>query len=396
MQLILLMAVLGFIPSCSFEEGPVLPESSALKAYIDPKPEPNHYEVKLRWAIPEAGPSWVVHRQEDDKSPVLLSTLSASAHEYVDSNVVPGKKYKYQLGALTEGSYEEVASTMVTVPKDMAVKEQVVISKVDGIGRLFLSSTARLTTEGKDTVIAVDEIISENGIIESFSEGTQAPIGESGRSGGNITIKAKRGRGNLIIHARGESGGVGIPGANGVNGKKGQAGGYGLGTHEVVNVVCNCGHRAHELREGMKQGNIFAHLHFQMERSRHRCITQPTDGQQGQPGTAGAPGSHGGKGGNSARVYVELEDPSQLQVNVFTIPGKSGAGGAGGIGGKGGPGGDPGSTSLDFFSNCREPRAGASGQGGVNGKPGLPGMTGTEEPICLRLGGQSSPDCHKF
>jgi len=396
MQMIVLMAVLGIIAGCSFEEGPTLPESSALKAYVDPKPEPNHYEIKLRWAIPETGPSWVVHRQEDDKSPVLLSTLPASASEYVDSNVAPGRKYKYQLGAVTEGSYEDVAATSVTVPKDMVVKDRVVTSHINGIGRLFLSSTAKLVTDGKDTVIAVDEIISENGIVESFSEGTQAPNGVPGRNGGLITIKTKRGRGNLIVHARGETGGRGVPGTNGVNGKKGQAGRYALGTHETVNVVCNCGHRSHQLREAIKQGNIFAHFQFATERMRHRCISEPTDGSQGEPGTAGAPGAHGGKGGNSARVYIELEDPSQLTVNVFTLPGMGGAGGVGGIAGKGGPGGDPGSTSLDFYSNCREPRPGTPGQNGVNGKPGLPGIAGTEEPICLRLGGQKSPDCHKF
>lgn len=396
MQLIYLIAALGFIGGCSFEEGPVLPETSALKAYIEPKPEPNHYEVRLQWQIPETGPSWVVHRQEDDKSPVLLSTLTPSAHEYTDSNVVPGRKYKYQLGALTEGNYENVAATAITVPKDMALNERLVISEVIGIGRLFLSPAARLVSEGKDVVIAVDEIVSENGVVEPFSEGAQAPIGESGRNGGSITIKAKRGRGNFIIHARGEAGGAGIPGANGVNGKKGQAGRYALGTHEQVNVVCNCGHRSHELREAIQQGNFFARFQFMSEQMRHRCISEPTDGNQGEPGTAGAPGSHGGKGGNSARVYIELEDPSQMQVNVFVMPGKGGTGGLGGVAGKGGPGGDAGSTSLDFYSNCREPRPGPAGQNGVNGKQGLPGVSGTEEPFCLRLGGQKSPDCNKF
>jgi hypothetical protein len=396
MRFILLIAALGFVSGCSFEEAPELPGSSALKAYVDPKPEPNHYEVKLRWAIPESGPSWVIHRQEDGKSPVLLSTLPASANEYADSNVDPGKKYKYQLGALTEGNYQDVAATSIMVPKDMVVKDRQVISGVNGIGRLFLSSTARLVTEGKDAVIAVDEIISENGAIESFSEGAQAPNGQNGRNGGPITIKVKRGRGNLIVHARGEAGGAGVPGANGVNGRKGQAGGYALSTHHSVNVVCGCEHRARELRQAIKQGNFFAMLQFKGEQNRHRCITQPTDGHQGEAGTAGAPGSHGGRGGNSARVYVELEDPSQLQVNVFSIPGKGGVGGPGGVGGKGGPGGDPGSTALDFYSNCREPRPGAAGANGVNGKPGLNGVSGTDEPICLRLGSSKSPDCNKF
>ncbi|MCB0416640.1 MAG: hypothetical protein H6617_05875 [Bdellovibrionaceae bacterium] len=396
MQLVILVAFLGFITGCSFEEGPALPESSALKAYLDPKPEPNHYEVKLRWAIPETGPSWVVHRQEDDKSPVLLSTLAASANEYTDSNIVPGKKHKYQLGALTEGNYEDVAATSIMVPKDMEVKDRLVISRIEGVGRLFLSKTAHLVSEGKDAAISVDEIISENGVVESFSEGAQAPLGEAGRNGGLITIKARRGRGNLIVHARGENGGMGIPGANGVNGKKGQEGRYALGTHNSVDVVCGCGQRARELREAMKQGNIFAMFQFNAERARHRCISQPTDGSQGEAGTAGAPGSHGGKGGNSAKAFVEIEDPSQIQVDVFVIPGKGGTGGPGGIGGRGGPGGNPGSTSLDYYSNCREPQAGPPGQNAANGKPGLPGIDGTHEPFCLRLGNIKSPDCNKF
>lgn len=396
MRFILLIAALGFVAGCSFEEAPELPGSSALKAYVDPKPEPNHYEVKLQWAVPETGPTWVVYREQEGSAPVTLATLPPTAHEYVDARVVSGTKYKYTLGASIDGGHSTVASTSLMIPKDMVVKDRQVLTANVSVGRLFLSREARLVTEGKDIAIAADEIISENGVVETFSDGATASVGASGRNGGYLSIKAKRGRGSLLVHARGENGAAGGPGSNGGNGMRGADGQYALSTHFPWNGGCGCGPRAHQLREEIRKGNGFARLFFDVERNNHRCIQQPGDGNTGQAGAPGNPGSPGGKGGNSARVYVEIVDATQLKVDVFLMPGKGGAGGAGGIGGRGGPGGNPGSSALDHYSNCRVAQAGRPGPNGTNGNPGLAGAAGMEEPICLRLGESKTPDCNKF
>jgi hypothetical protein len=73
------------------------------------------------------------------------------------------------------------------------------------VNRLFLTKGSQLETLGLNITIAVNEIISDDGIIESFPRNKEASAGQSGQSGGFLQIQAKRGSGKLHIFARGES-----------------------------------------------------------------------------------------------------------------------------------------------------------------------------------------------
>jgi hypothetical protein len=285
--------------------------------------------------------------------------------------------------------------------KDMEIKEPTTLSSSEYliVNRLIFARGGRLITNGLDLRIEANEIISDEGVIEPFGLDNAAPPGQAGLSGGNISVKSKSGRGALFIYGRGQNGGAGVNGLPGVVGKPGQDGKGGLTTCKHVDVLCTCAGIATDLREQMK-GNIFLALFAQqqwiMHRARHRCISETGDGYPGKQGSTGTAGGNGGKGGDSARILVEIENPSSLQVKAYPLPGQGGIGGSGGPGGDGGRGGAPGNHTLDWFENCREAAAGPKGAPGDRGLPGLTEVSGSNQPLCIKLGTTSFGDCEKF
>ncbi len=286
--------------------------------------------------------------------------------------------------------------------QDLVIQEATKLpsSQYLAVNRLVFARGGRMITQGTDLRIEANEVLSDDGVIEPFGTDSIGMPGTPGRSGGNITIRAKSGRGTLFIYGRGQNGGPGINGLPGVTGKPGQPGKYALSTHEKVDVVCNCGNLARNLKQQIKNGNIFevifAQQQFLMQRMMHRCISETGDGLPGQQGTIGSNGGNGGAGGDSASVYVELENASGLQIKAYPIPGQGGAGGAGGQGGDGGRGGAPGDHNLDYFGNCRDAAQGPNGSRGDKGQPGLQGGSGNALPMCIKLGSTAFGDCDKF
>ena len=286
--------------------------------------------------------------------------------------------------------------------KDLVIQEPTKFpsSRYLVVNRLIFAREGRLITQGADLKIEANEILSDEGVIEPFGTDGAALPGMPGRNGGNITIKAKSGRGTLYIYGRGQNGGPGTNGLSGVTGKPGKQGKYALGTHEKVDVVCNCGNIAHDLKYRIEHSGIFdvifAQQQFMMQRMMHRCISETGDGLPGEQGSGGNNGGNGGRGGDSARVYVELENASALQIKAYSNPGQGGAGGSGGQGGDGGRGGAPGDHNLDYFGNCRDAAQGPNGVRGDKGQPGRQGGSGNTLPMCIKLGTTTFGDCEKF
>lgn len=268
------------------------------------------------------------------------------------------------------------------------------------VNRLILSREGRIITQGSDLRIEANEILSDDGIIEPFESNVPALPGMPGRSGGTITILAKSGRGTLFINGRGQNGGHGIDGPAGRPGKPGKEGRIALGTHEKVDVVCQCGHIARDLKQKFADGNVFEKVFVYQQlvahRMMHRCIQEAGDGHPGEQGGAGSNGGDGGRGGDSARIYVAVDDASTLQIKAYPIPGQGGTGGSGGRGGDGGRGGAPGDHDLDYFGNCRDAAHGPAGASGDKGQTGRNGITGNTLPMCIKLGSTSFGDCDKF
>ncbi len=286
--------------------------------------------------------------------------------------------------------------------KDLVIQQPTKISASDFhvVNRLIFAKGGRLETEGADLRIEANEIISDDGIIESFSADSTALPGKVGRNGGNIKITAKSGRGTLFIYGRGQNGGAGVSGAAGFTGKTGAAGGNAYATHLNVDVVCDCDRLANEIRQRIKNSGfvevIFGNQQLYIQHLGHRCIQETGDGLPGEVGGAGSPGGDGGWGGDSARLYVELENPSSLQIKAYLNPGQGGAGGTGGQGGEGGRGGAPGNHNLDYFGNCRGATQGPNGPHGERGKAGRGQVPGNTHPMCLKLGSTSVGECEKF
>ena len=381
-----MIALLG---SCS-SGNPV----GALGAAVEAQSAPNLYHVNLQWTADDSASTLVLQRRHGDSIAIRLADLSAGTQSYVDAKVDPGETYRYELGSLDEGAYSVFKEVAVTIPKDMLIKDGVAVAQITGINRLFLTANTKLVLNGKALVIDVGEIISDNASIESFPEGQAGAPNSPGREGSSITIKAKSGRGVLNIFARGENGGVGIPGQSGGTGIRGSHGNNGqCGYHDNDEGCRVTREQYQELTKGAAQGGFVGEISQQFLR-RFYCKVATENGGQGLFGLPGSNGGRGAAGGSSGSVSVQIDNPTSIEIRPHQSPGQGGEGGPGGSGGQGGPGGYPGMP--DHLGICRAGVMGPSGLAGKTGTTGVQGPPGTSSPTCLRLGTATFGDCGKL
>jgi hypothetical protein len=264
---------------------------------------------------------------------------------------------------------------------DLVVNSSLVLNGApEKIARLIFLQDAVLSTDGADLKLVVDEIISHGGKISTLPISTKPELSADGLSGGSLHVEARTGRGHLTILAEGQSGGEGAKGSSGARGPKGPRGNNGETGREV---------------ECMSLGL----LSFFPDRPgpcfpRYYCKRQTGDGGRGGQGHRGGKGSRGGNGGDSAAVFVQIKDPSDLSIATESHVGLGGAGGQGGDGGRGGEGGDAG--SQDRAKECRKASSGPEGPRGPTGERGSKGTDGKRNPICLVLGSARIGDCDAF
>ncbi len=265
---------------------------------------------------------------------------------------------------------------------DLVISERVVIkSYPEKIRRLTILDGAVLATNGHPLSLDVEEIVSFNGRIDTTPVDPAPSLGSAGSSGGLFHLSAKRGRGNLLIVAGGQNGGEGVKGSVGARGAKGPRGNNGEAGYEL-----DCLLRSPIIRLFRPDSpRCF---------KRWYCKRQTGNGGRGAQGARGKVGGIGGNGGNSAKVFVKIEDPSEINISTEVLVGKGGSGGQGGDGGRGGQGGDAG--SRDRQKECRTASSGPEGPQGQQGPQGARGFDAEENPICLALGSARIGDCKNF
>lgn len=374
------------------------PSAAQFNAALNPTEVPNKYQVVLSWGSNPSARGWIISRAEegeDDALAVQLSTLDKSTKSFIDNKVEPGKTYRYLLTLIDSAQYTPLHKVSVAVPKDLEVKGTLNSKEISGINRLFLNADSKIQVPPEGMVISVNELVSNNGVIETFPDGQTAPALTRGLSAGNVTIRAQTGRGILHIISRGERGGKGAKGGSGGPGNKGPSGSNGeCGYHGEKHVCEDTERNIYEnmKREAAGSGQL-AEI-FRAHLGRFYCKNETANGGLGQMGAQGGKGGTGSQGGDTGSIYVRIELPSEIQIKPQVLPGRGGAGGEGGIGGPGGPGGDPGRP--DHLDLCKGASPGPVGPQGPTGPEGDTGAEGMTKPVCVRVGMFKGFDCDKF
>jgi len=358
----------------------------ALRAEAVGLEKPHHYQVKLSWSIenPEPSTLFLIQRQDWNESRVV----TGGQNFYLDAGVEEGKEYFYLVKMLNGSKGTSSDRINVSVPKDRVFEkgEHLVMGSLEGYQRIFFLEEAKIFWNGENLTIRANEIISENAVFESFSEDQKtAMMGQLGKSGGHLIIKAKLLTGSLFIRADGQMGGQG---ETGLPGKKGAQGDQGP-------VAFLYWGKPGETPDG-------AHIHAGYW---FVCNPPRLPGGKGKTGETGGAGKRGLKGGNSGKVHVEIGKANDGDVYFTNRPGAGGEGGLGGAGGEGGPGGIPGpidwethsrdmppGANLDLFHQCA-PVLGEKGDEGLQGPRGAKGEDGFQAPVCLKLGDSQTGQC---
>lgn len=284
---------------------------------------------------------------------VLLARITGLTVFLTDSSpptrpFVVAEGSKLDFGALPTAFRNEPASQdPVTRVQELADFPELVIRGTlqmqMGEKRTLAASTLRLDggvllTNGGNLSIEVNNLISDNGAIRSFSSPGTAQPGLAGRNGGSINITAHaRISGSLMVDLRGEQGADGKAGADGGKGSTGAQG------DNAASGTFDCSH-------GPGAGGR---------------------GGTGQKGGDGEQGKPGGSGGHLIVFASELDAARRVLASPLL---EGGTGGTGGSAGNGGPGGDGGAGGS---SNGWCQGTGSTGPQGDPGPGGAPGQNGT-------------------
>lgn len=372
------------IPLISCQNTPPLgtPKKSQVlfKSAAITMPEPNHYQVNLRWAPfllkddRAEDKTWMIYRGQGSNSPTPYITLKEGQTEAVDASVTAGTEYTYVLGFLNGSELVSKETTTFMVPKDLVITEVVKANSLTEYKRIFLRESGVIETQGDRLEVAADELHAYGGMIRTYGEENLAPIGLDGQTPEIMVIQVKRAFGNLKIKAIGQTGGKGTPGEKGSKGAPGRDGGAARSQRRLFGGG----------RDGIGGDSTM-------------CVSEPNEaeGKPGAPGGVGGIGGKGGNGGNSPKIYVRIEETAEIDIQVDKLPGKAGEGGDGGPGGDGGDGGRPGTPDNDRV--CNPPRQGDTGPVGPQGPKGPVGVEGLNNSAsCVKTPRREEGACGQF
>jgi hypothetical protein len=385
-------------PKASPPQGNQGLSSNAVPFAADVKalPEPNKYQVALRWEASANPALWVIHSQQGENNQTSRSeVLDGSLRTTIDNEVQPGKDYTYYLGSMNDPKGVQLGKVKVSIPVDLEILGSYTPNSPLNLGRLFLRPKAQIQTLGTDLVVQAQEIISEGATIQTFPNASTAAPGMNGRSGGQISLRAQKASGRLTLVGDGEIGGPGTDGRNGQDGQIGFRGAPGdWGMNPVLYRFLNRGF-VDAFGNTMRR---YPKPYTDLEWSRtlggipyYICAIFPTGGGIGFDGLPGEDGGRGGNGGDTAAISVLVQTESDFIVDLSAHPGDGGIGGRGGNGGHGGPGGLPG--MLDQGHRCLEARTGYRGQDARAGRPGKYGTDGIAKPFCVKIGSKVTGNC---
>jgi len=206
-------------------------------------------------------------------------------------------------------------------------------------------SNGRIVTNGADVTIEVNNFVSDQGSLKSFSNPEIPPQATGGSSGGKITLIVHGDMtGRLVADLRGQ---------NGADGAAGTAGGKGS--------------------KGAQGDNASSGL-FDCSRGAGR-------GGTGGQGGAGGDGANGFAGGAGGTLIVVANDVDTAKAVIGAADVRGGAGGVGGTAGVGGPGGDGGDGGSPVGLCSGGGPNGNQGPKGTDGKAGHPGPAGADGQV---------------
>jgi hypothetical protein len=328
--------------------------------------KPQHYEVEFRGVK-----GLFVQKKRNG-----VATTDRSVEDtYIDSNVVGGETISYLIYDELSGQQHILQSIDLDIPKDLVFEKKLVLSepilkslglKVIGSGpsrqiighqfkRIFFENDAILITNGESLQFIAEEIYFRRAVIQTFENGSTAPLGKEGRSGGVLDFQAKVISGDVFVELRGENGGQGFPGPAPDEKLKGADGFPGVSPIAVTLSNCPANHT------------------FCGE-----CRMVGTTGTPGNRGDQGYPGGAGLRGGSSGELRWKADSAKDLNWQIQKFPGHGGIGGSGGLGGLGGKGGV--TPAVAFCPSVPDAKDGAPGPLGV---PGDYGNQGELQPACL-------------
>ena len=184
--------ILIFIEACAFKptKAPTTPDqtlhqlsgSPSASADLITGARPNDYQVRVSWVPDSELVAIVVRRTNQDGTQVDSPLQDASKGSYLDPNPEPGSTVNYTL-LVAQPKLRELAQWSVRIPKDLEFNQTQQLS-VEAIqsgfikaDRIFFAPGAHLITQGADLEIQASEIISNDGLIESFTDtATAAPL----------------------------------------------------------------------------------------------------------------------------------------------------------------------------------------------------------------------------
>ena len=196
-------------------------EEPTLKLEVLSGEFPREYSVLLIWEKNTSFKKWIIKKSlVEEKSSGFTEALEPQALSWLDKEIKEGQKIQYELWGITFSEERLLLGSQTTrIPTDIVVEGDQHISQWEGLlqskkplGKLFFGSQAKLQIEDKDFKVQVQELISEDGVLLSFSSEATAPIEKKGRNGGHIQIKAQKARGFLLFQLSGETGGDGKDG----------------------------------------------------------------------------------------------------------------------------------------------------------------------------------------
>ena len=340
--------------------------------------EPEKYIVYWSW------PRIIDNKKLRIRQEQILSVAEPSQQTF-SHEVSHNQNLNYTFEILDENyKIEKSFTKVVKVPKDLVIRESNSNFNENTklvVERVFINKVP-LVTNGHKVEIQTQELISDSGILETFAANAKAEKDQHGRSGGEITIKAKSAMGRLRVVMRGEIGGDGAEGPAYTS----RAADGSLPTTGALQCVCG---RQCMGSQSIGQYSIQSLNQEILGTAKCHCESFGARGGSGANGLPGLKGSNAANGGDTGVLNITVQDAREFDLQIEKVPGVAGIPGKGGPGQPGGIGGQrPESRRNECYG-----ANGPDGNAGLRGQDGDPGQNGKAENVCIYLVSEGKNDC---
>jgi hypothetical protein len=334
-----------------------------------PTQQEERYVIYFSWPLIEDFKKVRISRNR------ILSVVESSQNTF-SNEVDHNQTLNFKIDVLDQNMKVENSFTkQVLVPRDFVVRagQDVIKENPLNVNRFFMHEVP-LKTNGEEVNIKANEFFADNSVIETFPEGSKAPLNVNGRSGGSINLNFTTAVGNLKVYMRGENGGDGSNGSPYTSrARDGSPAGDGQAECDTADD------RGRGGRGDIRIDNFKPDY-------RCSCNSMGANAGNGESGAQGRQGYPAKNGGNAGDFKISVLNGNTFEVFVtqsFGVAGTPGAGGEGQDGGLGGP-------KLD--KKCSG-NAGSNGAKGPAGLTGFPGNNGKLGSTCIYIESIKRSEC---